>query len=198
MLATSINEAENEIMWRVEQAYEPARPNLWGSAHVAWTKNFASVQDPNERINSLVDRTMPGGKVPASVETMRSIITEWYDRHGFDVSDEGQQEELLELIRTAQDRESQQDALFRRLRGDLGFRLFDHFSIRASVMARPCSGRCRRILDTIRARLDGQVNEHNAQCSRGGAQCGIGDPSCGISLVLVPGFCPQCIFDRSF
>ena len=116
MLATSINEAENEIMWRVEQAYEPARPNLWGSAHVAWTKNFASVQDPNERINSLVDRTMPGGKVPASVETMRSIITEWYDRHGFDVSDEGQQEELLELIRTAQDRESQQDSLFRRLR----------------------------------------------------------------------------------
>ena len=72
MLATSINEAENEIMWRVEQAYEPARPNLWGSAHVGWTKNFASVQDPNERINSLVDRTMPGGKVPASFKTMRS------------------------------------------------------------------------------------------------------------------------------
>ena len=111
MLATSIEEAENEIFFRLEQAWGGDRSKV-GIANVEWTRDFSSMMDPVERVNHLVNRAMPNGEVIGDVETLLRLTTEYWASYGYDVSGDEAQKAIKARIEESLARQNQQTSAF--------------------------------------------------------------------------------------
>lgn len=87
LLSSTIDEAENGALWRLEQIYFPDRPRVWGGASVKRSTNFQPV-DIEARIEGLVTRYFPGGRIPVDIDTMLEIAAKALEVDGFPDTDD--------------------------------------------------------------------------------------------------------------
>lgn len=99
LLVDAVDEFENNVLWRLEQIYFPEQSAKWGEANVSREGDF-SVQDIQKVVDNLVQRYIPGGKVPVPVETMVNIIRRILDMDNIELGDidEGQIRTLAEQL----------------------------------------------------------------------------------------------------
>lgn len=105
LLTGTLDELENGALWRLSQVEFPDQPDLWGNAHVTRSTNFQPV-DIEARIESLVQMTMPGGRVPVDTETAVEIAVKFLESKGLAIGDE-RKELLRAATQSAMDRVAQ-------------------------------------------------------------------------------------------
>lgn len=109
LLGTTMDEAENAALWRLEQIEFPGKDEVWGGAFVERSTDFQPVSI-EQRIESLVRHFMPNGKVPLDVETSLEIAVKVIEASGVPVTPD-RKALLKERMQTAIDREGQADSL---------------------------------------------------------------------------------------
>ena len=105
-----MEDADNCILHRLEQAYLPENSERWGLAKAQWDKDFTNVEDPMDKINAFLDRILPG-TVPVDVETIVHAICGYASAYGFDVSSDEQKEQIRERVEGSLERQSQANSL---------------------------------------------------------------------------------------
>jgi len=98
ILTSSLDDLENGMLYRLEQITFPDNPELWGLAFVERSRKFVPVDWP-DKIDQLVDRTMPGGakaRIPLDAEMLLDIAVRWLKEHGIAITPEVK-ERLLPL-----------------------------------------------------------------------------------------------------
>ena len=98
VLAVTMEEAENELLYRLEQAWLPSNPEMWNIAKAQWKKDFSTVDDPLKKLNEVIDRVMPGGKVLLDSDTTLRIVLDWLENLGYPVIDDEAKASLLDRI----------------------------------------------------------------------------------------------------
>lgn len=102
LLGTTMDEAENGALWRLEQVSFPGRMDLWGGAFVERSTNFQPV-DINQRLESLVGRYMPNGRVPLDEETAHEIQVKALESDGIAIG-EDRKKKLRAALKVEMDR----------------------------------------------------------------------------------------------
>lgn len=110
LLGTTMDEAENGALWRLEQAHFPSRRAVWGGANVTRSTNFQPI-DIEARIDGLVRRYLPEGKVPVDMDTALEITVKALESDGIAINPD-RKNALRERLQLAFDREEQKDDLF--------------------------------------------------------------------------------------
>ena len=114
MLAMVMEEFENELLYRLEQAWFPEEENLWGIASATWSKDYSGVVDPMENINMVISKIMPsGGAIPATVETITKVTLDWFEAVGYEIKEDEKRAELKKLIEDMLARQAQEQDLMR-------------------------------------------------------------------------------------
>ena len=109
VLATCMEECENEILYRLEQAFLPDKRELWGIANAMWNKDFSQVTDPQKRMDKIADKVFSGGKLPVDDETRFEVLIEWLTTNDFPVDSQERRDALKEAIARAAERQAQAD-----------------------------------------------------------------------------------------
>lgn len=98
LLVSSIDQFENNALWRLEQAYFPDSPSKWGNAKVKRSRDFAP-EDSDAELDRLL-RLLPNNQVPLIASFVKQITLRIYDIMGIDTSevDEGQLDTAIEQV----------------------------------------------------------------------------------------------------
>ena len=99
LMAQTLEEAENTIMYRLEQIFFPSKPKLWGVTSVLWDKDFSQSEDPLKKITELVNRTIAPAKelLPVDTSTKEKVLQDFYDLHGYALDDKQKAELQAQL-----------------------------------------------------------------------------------------------------
>ena len=106
MFAGVMEEAENEILYRLEQAYAPGRPQAWGLASAEWNRDFSRTEDPMERVERMLGRMLPGN-VPADVDTLMRVVLDYLEGNGYPVEDDEAKAQMRARLEMTLDRDAQ-------------------------------------------------------------------------------------------
>ena len=75
LLSTALDEAENAVMWRITQIYNPENPAVWPDSYVARSTDFVPA-DVEGTINNLVKRYIGADKViPLPDDRLKDVLT---------------------------------------------------------------------------------------------------------------------------
>ena len=93
LFVTTIEQAEQEGLFLLEQVYFPNEPSKWGGARVTRSKKF-QVLDPTEMLKLILEIVFGANALPMTDEmVLEALKTVWTDHLGYELSEE--EEELL-------------------------------------------------------------------------------------------------------
>jgi hypothetical protein len=84
--AGALQDFEQQLMWRMEQATFGDTPSAWGQYDIERSTDF-DPEDVKDRLSRVVKQVFPR-TVPAPTETKARIASEWLDAHGIDADTE--------------------------------------------------------------------------------------------------------------
>lgn len=110
LLTNAVEELENTAGFLLEQVYFPDQPDVWGQYNVTRSTNFELV-DTEKRVENMVKRFFPGGKVPVDTETMTQAALRAIEHSGLEVPEGDQRDDLRNQIQQMVNRETQARSL---------------------------------------------------------------------------------------
>lgn len=99
--ASALQDFEQQLMWRMEQAIFADTPSAWGQYEIDRSTDF-DPQDIKEQLSQLAKR-MFGSRLPAPVDTKAKVLSSLYDEFGV----EADEEELRGAVEDQEGRRSQ-------------------------------------------------------------------------------------------
>lgn len=111
LLASALDEMENQILWRVSQVYLPNSPNEWGIAHVERSTDFSPV-DIEAMAEQLAERYFTGlSTVPANANVLQGVLAKIFKSDGLSQVTEEDLEEIASNYANAKAQERDVDSV---------------------------------------------------------------------------------------
>lgn len=105
LLASALDEMENQILWRISQVYLPNSPEQWGIARVKRSTDFSPV-DVEAMADQLSERYFTGlATVPASENVLASVLEKIYASDGLSGADEQELRDIAQQYANARAQE---------------------------------------------------------------------------------------------
>jgi hypothetical protein len=96
LLVDSVDEFENQVLWRIEQIYFPDRLNVWGMATVERSRDFTP-EDTDAAMDKMMSRVFgEREKVPLPTESIIEVIKKWADQNGIVLPDDSEIQKAIE------------------------------------------------------------------------------------------------------
>ena len=95
LLVDSVDEFENQALWRIEQVYFPDAPANWGLASVERSRDFQP-EDTDEAMNRMLNRTFgERDTIPLPASSIVEIIKKWANSNGITLPEDSELEEAV-------------------------------------------------------------------------------------------------------
>lgn len=95
LLVDSVDEFENQALWRTEQVYFPDTPSNWGKASVERSRDFQP-EDTQEAMNQMLNRTFgERDTIPLPVSSIVEVIKKWADANGITIPEDTDIEQAI-------------------------------------------------------------------------------------------------------